>query len=114
MLIRIFTLKFHAATEHFDDEDVQEFIKDKEVLSIREHFFIKHETPYLVLVLTYLPGSDMPSGASGKNRKKERWRELISNEQLPLFNALRDWRAERAKQDGVPPYLIPFLYSNTS
>ena len=25
---------------------------------------------------------------------------------LPLFNALRGWRAERAKRDGVPPYLI--------
>ena len=25
---------------------------------------------------------------------------------MPLFNALRDWRAERSKRDGVPPYLI--------
>ena len=44
MLVQIFTLKFHATTEQFDDRELQEFIKDKEVLSVREHFFIKHET----------------------------------------------------------------------
>jgi superfamily II DNA helicase RecQ len=26
--------------------------------------------------------------------------------ELPLFNALRDWCAERSKRDGVPPYVI--------
>ena len=56
MRIRIFTLKFHPGTEQFDDDELQEFIKDKEVLSAREHFFLKHETPYLVVFITYLPG----------------------------------------------------------
>ena len=51
MLVQIFTLKFHATTEQFDDRELQEFIKDKEVLSVREHFFIKHETPYLAVLL---------------------------------------------------------------
>lgn len=103
MLVRIFTLKFHTATEHFDDKELQDFIKDKDVLSVREYFFIKHETPYLVVVLTYLPGT---SECAPSRKKKEAWRELLSDDQLPLFNTLRDWRAERAKQDGVPPYVI--------
>jgi ATP-dependent DNA helicase RecQ len=103
MLVRIFTLKFHAATERFDDQELQDFIKDKDVLSVREHFFMKHETPYLVLIVTYLPGS---LEGTAYRKKKEDWRELLSNAQLPLFNALRDWRTERAKQDGVPPYVI--------
>ena len=30
----------------------------------------------------------------------------MSDEDLPLFNVHRDWRAERAKRDGVPPYLV--------
>jgi ATP-dependent DNA helicase RecQ len=24
----------------------------------------------------------------------------------PLFNTLRNWRSERAKQEGIPPYVI--------
>jgi ATP-dependent DNA helicase RecQ len=103
MLVRVFTLKFHLATECFDDEEVQEFIKDKEVLSIREHFFVKQETPYLVLIVTYLPGESKPVSTK---KTKDDWRKLLSNEQMPLFEALRSWRAERAKQDGVPPYII--------
>ncbi len=98
MRIRIFTVKFHVATECFDDEEVQEFIKDKEVLSVREHFFVKHETPYLALVITYLPGTSEPAPSK---KKKEAWREFLSNEQMPLFEALRSWRTERAKQDGA-------------
>ena len=103
MLVRVFTLKFQAAAESFDDEEVQEFIKDKEVLSIREHFFMRHATPYLVLVVAYLPGA--PESAPSK-KPKDAWRELLSNEQMPLFEALRAWRTERAKQEGVPPYII--------
>ncbi len=80
MFVRIFTVKFHVATECFDDQEVQEFIKDKEVLSIREHFFVKHETPYLVLIVTYLPGASPPSRP--RRNTKAAWRESISNEQL--------------------------------
>jgi ATP-dependent DNA helicase RecQ len=102
MLVHIFTLKFHAATERFDDEEFQEFIKDKGVLSVREHFFLNQTVPYLVLIVTYLPGADtQPS-----QKKKEKWRESLTNEQIPMFDALRKWRAERAKQDGCPPYII--------
>ena len=102
MLVHIFTLKFHAATERFDDREFQEFIKDKDVLSVREHFFLNQTVPYLVLIVTYLPGTDkLPS-----QKKKEKWRESLTNEQIPIFDALRKWRAERAKQDGVPPYVI--------
>lgn len=104
MLIQIFTLKFHAATERFDDNEVQEFIKGKEILSVREHFFIKQDTPYLALIITYMPGStDMETS---RRKKREAWRELLSDDQMPLFNTLRTWRTERAKREGVPPYVI--------
>lgn len=99
------TLKFNPVTEQFDEEDLHAFIKDKEVLSAREHFFIKQETPYLVVFLTYLPGTgDQPKAPGGA--KAESWRELLTDAQLPLFNTLREWRSERAKQEGVPPYII--------
>ena len=66
MRVRIFTLKFQTATEQFDDEELQDFMKDKELLSIREHFFLKHETPYLVVIVTYLLGT--PTSARVKKK----------------------------------------------
>ena len=104
MHIHIFTLKFDSVFEAFDDSNMQDFLKDKELLSARAHFFVKHETPYLLVFLTYLPGSKTFDTAGKKQR--DAWREILSEDDLPLFNTLRDWRAERAKAEGIPPYII--------
>ena len=43
---------------------------------------------------------------SSKNPGNEEWRKLLNDESMPLFNTLRQWRNERCKRDGVPPYII--------
>ena len=108
MLARVVTLRFDPVLEAFDDGPLQEFLKAKEVYAIRDHFFVRNETPYLAVVVTYgLPppvaGSVFPEKGKGRDVS---WRAQVSEVDLPLFNALRDGRAERAKRDGVPPYLI--------
>jgi hypothetical protein len=58
MLIRVFTLAFEPMTGRFNDDPVRDFIVDKEVASIRDHFFLKDDPPYLALVLPLgRPGS---------------------------------------------------------
>jgi ATP-dependent DNA helicase RecQ len=61
-----------------------------------------------VLVMTYLPTRAEALEARGQtgDGKNESWRELVKTEDVPLFNALRDWRSERCKRDGLPPYII--------
>ncbi len=39
MHVRIFTLRFNPATDRFEDGDVNAFLADKDVVSIRDHFF---------------------------------------------------------------------------
>ncbi len=56
MHVRIFTLRFNPVTEGFDDSPVADFVQDKAVLSIRDHFFVKDDVPYLVLVVRYRTG----------------------------------------------------------
>lgn len=103
MLLRTITLKFNSVTERFDEDELQGFVKDKEILAVREHFFIKHATPYLVVFITYLPGNrDMAHG----KKQHGYWKDLLAGDQAALFDTLRSWRAERAKQEGVPPYII--------
>ena len=51
-MLRIFTLKFQSPLGAFDDAELQAFIKDKEVVSIRDHFFTKDDMPYLVVLVT--------------------------------------------------------------
>ncbi len=112
MLIRVITLRFSIAMDGFDDRPLTEFIKDKSVVSLREHFFIRNETPYLVVVVVYDPVQEAApantTGGKNGNRKKrdESWRTLLQDEDMPLFDSLRSWRSERCKKEGVPPYVI--------
>ncbi len=104
MLAKIFTFRFNELIDSFDDAPLRDFIKDKEILSIREHFFMRHEIPYLTVIVSYnLRVEALPQ--TGKKRD-ESWRELIKPEDMPLFNTLRDWRSETSRRQGFPPYII--------
>jgi ATP-dependent DNA helicase RecQ len=108
MMVRVLTLRFDPVLCGFDDTPLRDFLKDKNVLSVREHFFITHEVPYLVLLVTYtLPRPAVaPPSPTRRQHEDTSWRALVTAEELPLFNALRDWRSERSKREGVPPYVI--------
>jgi ATP-dependent DNA helicase RecQ len=109
MLMRVFTLRFNAALDGFDDSPLTEFIKDKQVLSLREHFFIRNETPYLAVSALFEPVRDRLPAAkdqSERRRQDDSWRQLLQEGDMPLFDSLRSWRAEQCKREGVPPYVI--------
>ena len=95
-------------TERFDDSGVTGFLADKEVLAIRDHFFVKDDVLYLVLVIRYraavLPA--LAAMAKSEQSRDESWREPLTEVDLPLFETLRTWRSERCKQEGIPPYVI--------
>lgn len=107
MLAKVITLRFNSMLEGFDDEPLREFIKDKEVFSIRDHFFTRNDTPYLALIIAYSMPPQPVAGHDGAEKKREEsWRELVSEKDVPLFNMLRDWRNELGKREGLPPYMI--------
>jgi len=106
MLAKIFTLRFNELTDIFDDALLQEFIKNKEILSMRDYFFMRHEVPYLTVVVSYNLHPIEQSKSGEKKECDESWRELLKPEDMPLFNALRDWRNETSRRHGFPPYII--------
>ncbi|MDA0746930.1 MAG: HRDC domain-containing protein [bacterium] len=86
-------------------------MKDKEVLSVRDHFFVKDEFPYMAMVVTYnmlRPEAEVPASPRRQQEKerREEWRQMLEEQDWPLFNALRDWRNGQAKEEGIPPYVI--------
>lgn len=113
MLLKIFSLKFDALLGEFDDSSVQSFSRDKEILQITDHLLIRNEIPYLVLIIKYYPfrketqkSSSPQQEGDEKKKANEEWKKDLSDADMVLFNQLRDWRSERCKKDGVPPYLI--------
>lgn len=110
MLVRVFTLKFDPVVGGFDDGPLRDFVKDKEVLSLRDHFFIREEAPHLAVVVTYNllrpEESTAPTPQEGRDENREKWRAFLEEGDWPLFNTLRDWRNQQAREEGIPPYVI--------
>ena len=44
MLVKVFSLAFDSALGNFNDAELREFLKDKEIISIQEHFLLKPAT----------------------------------------------------------------------
>lgn len=108
MLIKVITLPFSSAYGGFQDEELTEFLRDKEIISVNDYIFTRNEVPYLTLVLKYFPYRaevNTPENST-KPTEDNDWRKMLSEEQMGLFNLLRDWRSKRCKKEGVPPYVI--------
>ena len=110
--IRTFTLKYDLRLNGFDDEGVRRFLSDKELLEVRDYFFVRAEEPHLLLVIIY---SDCDSHDSNSvNSKSETARKRTSSkdmdienpDDLRLYHSLREWRNNRAKDEGIPVYVI--------
>ncbi|MBF0419467.1 MAG: HRDC domain-containing protein [Magnetococcales bacterium] len=110
MNVRVFTLKLNALTGCFDDSEVRAFTSDKDVHSIRDHAFVHQGMPYLVLIVTYHAAngseSSVPTGKNHANERDEAWRKTLKDADMPIFNTLREWRAKKAREEGVPPYFV--------
>jgi ATP-dependent DNA helicase RecQ len=92
MLVKIFSIIFNSALGGFDDTELREFLKDKDVISIQDHFFMKNEVPYLALVIKYFPfRQELDANLAPQGKRDEAWRETLS---------------ERSKEEGVPPYIL--------
>jgi hypothetical protein len=53
MRVQLFTFRYSATLGGFDDRPLAHFIRDKEVLSFREHFFCGNEVPHILCVVTW-------------------------------------------------------------
>ncbi len=111
MLVKVLSLSFNSNIGGFNDEEVRNFMVGKEILSVTDHFFIRNDIPYLTLVVKYFPyrqEAELKPVAAQVQTKKgdESWKEGLTDADMGLFNLFRDWRSQRCKKDGVPPYVL--------
>jgi superfamily II DNA helicase RecQ len=134
MRVKLFTFRYSNTLGGFDDRPLVHFMRDKEVLAFREHFFCVNEVPHLLCVLTWqdalvsnedmasahelrhVPAADptrAPLVPPAETRPSKRKRGAapdpmagLDERERALFNTLRDWRAKKAREEGVPPYIV--------
>ena len=110
MEVKLLTLRFDPRIGGFDERPLQEAVRGREVVSVREHFFVHEEVPHWAFLLTWrIPDADGEPAASERGKPRRDggdYRKLLQSEDWPLFNQLRDWRSGVAGEEGVPPYII--------
>jgi ATP-dependent DNA helicase RecQ len=107
-MIKVFTLKFENSIEGFNDTALSNFLPGKELVRWECRFFKYVNELYWTIIVEYKPISAPGQSIKVKKeaKKNEKYKDLLNKDDWPLFNYLRDWRAEKAKEEGVPLYII--------
>jgi hypothetical protein len=107
--VKVITLKYSSALEGFPEAPLESFLSRNVVRGKREYFYMVEGVPHLTLVLAYEPAMEPNQGSEESGRTQARgedWRKLLSESDFALFNALRTWRNQRGREEGVPPYFL--------
>ncbi|MEM7202475.1 MAG: HRDC domain-containing protein [Planctomycetota bacterium] len=94
----LLTLRFDPAAGAFDDTALRARLAEVHLLALREHFFTAHGLPHVACLLTYRAAS-APDAA-------KRASPPLPEAAQPVYETLRRWRAERARAEGVPAYVL--------
>jgi ATP-dependent DNA helicase RecQ len=105
--VKVLTLCYAPSLQGFDDRPLAEFVRDKEVLQVREHFFSVHDLPHLACLVTYQdPAPSRQAGPPQDPRQRPDPAAELPDEDRVLFGTLREWRSARSRKEGVPPYVL--------
>ena len=106
MLIKIFTIEFNAQSKSFDDAEIVAFLKDKVLLSVKDYLIEEGGKKFLAVVITFSVKEQRELiGAKNVGQSKD-WEKLINVDNQPLFEALKNWRRDESKRQGLPPFII--------
>ena len=124
MQVRILTLRFHSAEGRFIDDAFVELNEAMEVVDCAHHFFESDGLPYLLVIARCRDWMNAArlrpapyAGSAARRATVSRTTEPrthdgpgasahLNPEERRRFDALRTWRASRARADGVPTYII--------
>lgn len=103
MDIRVITLRYSDGAQGFPEEALLKAVAGREVLEAREHFFVHGSVPHMAVVLLL---GDAAGGGARQRPPGPDPGEALPDDRKGLYRALRTWRNDRAKSDGVPSYVI--------
>jgi len=104
LICRLVTLKYDRELSGFPEDALRAAQSSGVLLEVREHWFDQGGVPHIALLLLL----DEGRGGSGKSRlfAAEDPGNELPDALKPLYRVLRQWRNDRAKEEGVPAYTL--------
>ncbi len=106
MQIKLLTLRYSPRLRAFDDEALTTLLSDKQLLSLREHFFVHGDVPHLLCLVSYQAAPTGTDPSPPPPRRQADPLPDIPAENRGLLARLREWRSTQARDAGVPPYVV--------
>ena len=112
MQVEVLTLRYDPTRGVMDETTLRTFVRDKVVLSVKDHFFTVGNAPHLALVIEYrLPAATLTEPAARRGRREgsartDELRTRLGTAEREVFDLLRTWRARRAHEEAVPAYAV--------
>jgi superfamily II DNA helicase RecQ len=103
MQIRLFTIPAFEGAQLM--EEMNAFLRNHRVLEVREEFFSTEQGAYWCFSIRFISSSALPS-ATGRNREKIDYKNVLDAAAFKLFSELRACRKEIAQEEAVPAYAI--------
>ena len=100
MKLEIITLKFSDAEESFDNKRLNEILEGKEVVTFRDYKFEHNGENYWNILVHYRGEVSRP-----RDLQKD-YKEIIVEQDKPLFEKLRSWCKEKSAKMEIAPYMI--------
>mgnify|MGYP006292380535 CR=1 FL=1 len=103
MRVRVLTLRYEEGLHGFPEEALRDACAGREVLDVREHYFIHGNVQHvsLLLLLSDEGTHKEPVGRRGKDAG-----DTLPEHLRPLYRSLREWRNDQARKEGIPSYVI--------
>jgi superfamily II DNA helicase RecQ len=106
MNLAVVTLRFDVEAGAFDDAPLRASTAEHDVLGYHEHFFEVGGTPYWAVLLRWQARRSAGSAREATPPPRTDWAATVPAEDRGLYEALRSWRNERARQEGRPAYVL--------
>ncbi len=98
MSVKIITVAFDPSAQGFDNEALDQFLAGKTIHHLQSEFFQQHGQAYWTLLIEY-------DALIPLNQQKKPSVQLTNTEQA-LLNTLQEWRRDKAKDQGLPVYVL--------
>jgi superfamily II DNA helicase RecQ len=106
-MVKIFTIPFSKSSETFFEDDLNQFLLNKKVNSIKAEFFKNRENFYWTVFIDCdtVIAESKEKKEKGINKQDQPHIKLDEKDEL-LLKRLKEMRKQIAEKEGIPVYII--------
>lgn len=88
------------------ETELNRFLGSNRLITAHREFVAQGENSYWAIAAEYISDGTSKTASSVSAKKKIDYKEVLSPEDFSIYARIRDWRKERANQEGVQLYTI--------